>query len=213
MKGFSIMQQVKNAIKKNMIAGLLITIPAAFTYIILEFVITRVDKMMVPIVSKIIGDGGMETFQEYPVPGSGFLFFIMFIFFIGLVVTNFFGKKLFELSELILHRIPFVRVIYISIKKVVDTISYSQTPTFKRMALVTYPGSPLKTLGIVACDTGGVVLEKVGRKSVNVFVPTSPNPTTGFLIVVPFEKVNILEMTVEEGLKMIISFGVVVPER
>jgi len=206
------MQALKGTIKKNMIAGLLITVPVAFTYIILEFIITRVDRVMAPVVAKIIGDQGMTIFKEYLVPGSGFLILILFILFIGLIATNFFGRKLFELGELVLHKIPFVRVIYISIKKVVDTVSHSQTPTFEKMALVTYPRSPLKTLGIVACDTQGMVLDKVGRQSVNVFVPTSPNPTTGFLIIVPLGDVDFLEMTIEEGLKMIISFGVVAPE-
>ena len=206
------MQVVRGTIKKNMIAGLLVTVPAAFTYIILEFVITRVDGMMAPVISQILGEQGMEILNKYPVPGSGFLLLTLFIFLIGLIATNFFGKKLFELGELTLHKIPFVRVIYISIKKVVDTISHSQTPAFEKMALVTYPRAPLKTLGIVACDTQGLVLDKVGKETVNVFVPTSPNPTTGFLIHVPREDVDFLEMTIEEGLKMIISFGVVAPE-
>ncbi len=206
------MQGMKSAIKKNMIAGLLVTIPAAFTYIILNFVITRVDRMMAPIVPKVIGAQGMEILKEYPVPGMGFLLLILFILLVGLIATNFFGKKLFEFGELILHKIPFVRVIYVSIKKVVDTISQSQTQTFEKMALITYPRSPLKTLGIVACDTQGMILDKVGEESVNVFVPTSPNPTTGFLVIVPIREVDFLEMTVEEGLKMIISFGLVAPD-
>ena len=206
------MQVVRGTIKKNMIAGLLVTVPVAFTYIILEFVITRVDKLMVPIVSKIIGEKGMEIFKAYSVPGMGFLLLILFIFFIGLIATNFFGRKVFEVGELVLHKTPLVRVIYTTIKKVVDMISQSQTPTFEKMVLVTYPRSPLKTIGIVACDTRGMVLKMIGKRSVNVFVPTSPNPTTGFIIHVPIEDVNFLEMTVEEGLKMIISFGVVAPK-
>jgi uncharacterized membrane protein len=206
------MQKVKGAIKKNIIAGLLVTVPVALTYIILEFVITRIDEMMVPVVSKIIGEKAMENFNEYFVPGMGFLLLILIIFFIGLIATNIFGKKIFKLGELVLQKIPLVRVIYITIKKVVDTISQSQTPTFEKMALITYPRSPLKTVGIVACNTPDMVLKMVGKRSVNVFVPTSPNPTTGFVIAVPIEDVNFLEMTVEEGLKMIISFGVVAPK-
>lgn len=206
------MQWLKNAIKKNMIAGLLVTVPVAFTYIIMEFVITRVDRMMAPVISRVIGESGMEFLKQYPIPGVGFLFLILFIILVGLLVTNFFGKKLFEIGELILHKIPFVRVIYISIKKVVDTISQAQTPSFEKMVLITYPRQPLKTLGIVACDTQGVVLDKVKSDSINVFVPTSPNPTTGFLLVVPRGEVDFLEMSVEEGLKMIISFGMVSPE-
>jgi len=206
------MEVVGGTIKKNMIAGLLVTVPVAFTYIILEFVITRVDGLMVPIVSKIIGEKGMEIFKAYSVPGMGFLLLVLFIFFIGLIATNFFGKKIFKVGELVLHKIPLVRVIYTTIKKVVDMISQSQTPTFEKMVLITYPRSPLKTIGIVACDTRGTVLKMLGKRSVNVFVPTSPNPTTGFIIHVPVEDVNFLEMTVEEGLKMIISFGVVAPK-
>ena len=206
------MGKIKGAIKKNIIAGLLVTVPVALTYIILEFVITRIDEMMVPVVSKIIGEKAMENFNGYFVPGMGFLLLILFIFFIGLIATNFFGKKVFEVGELVLHKIPLVRVIYTTIKKVVDMISQSQTPTFEKMVLVTYPRSPLKTIGIVACDTRGTVLKMIGKRSVNVFVPTSPNPTTGFIIHVPVEDVNFLEMTVEEGLKMIISFGVVAPK-
>ena len=206
------MHVVRGTIKKNMIAGLLVTVPVAFTYIILEFVITHVDGLMVPIVSKIIGEKGMEIFKAYSVPGMGFLLLVLFIFFIGLIATNFFGKKMFKVGELVLHKIPLVRVIYTTIKKVVDMISQSQTPTFEKMVLITYPRSPLKTIGIVACDTRGTVLKMIGKRSVNVFVPTSPNPTTGFIIHVPVEDVNFLEMTVEEGLKMIISFGVVAPK-
>ena len=206
------MQVVRGAIKKNMTAGLLVTVPVAFTYIILEFMITRVDGLMMPIVSKIIGEKGMEIFKAYSVPGMGFLLLVLFIFFIGLIATNFFGKKVFEVGEFVLHKIPLVRVIYTTIKKVVDMISQSQTPTFEKMVLVTYPRSPLKTIGIVVCDTQGMVLKMIGKRSVNVFVPTSPNPTTGFIIHVPIEDVNFLEMTVEEGLKMIISFGVVAPK-
>ena len=86
------MQALRGTIKKNIIAGLLVTIPIAFTYIILEFAITRVDSLMAPVVAKIIGEQGMEIFKEYPAPGSGFLLLILFIILMGLIATNFFGK-------------------------------------------------------------------------------------------------------------------------
>ena len=206
------MQKLKGAIKKNIIAGLLVTVPVALTYVILEFVITRIDEMMVPVVSKLINEKAMENFKGYFIPGMGFLLLILFVFLIGLIATNIFGKKVFKFGELVLHKIPLVRVIYITIKKVVDMISQSQTSTFEKMVLITYPRSPLKTVGIVACNTPDMVFKMVGKRSVNVFVPTSPNPTTGFVIAVPIEDVNFLKMTVEEGLKMIISFGVVAPK-
>ena len=206
------MKMIKGTIKKNIIAGLLVTVPVLLTYIVLKFVITRIDALVVPVVSKIIGEKAMENFNGYFVPGMGFLILIFFIFFIGLLTTNFFGKKLFNFGELVLRKIPIVRVIYITIKKVVDTVSQSNESTFEKMALVTYPRAPLKTLGIIVCDTPDAVSRNIEEPSVNVFVPTSPNPTTGFVIAVPIKDVDFLKMTVEEGLKMVISFGVVAPK-
>ena len=206
------MKMIKGTIKKNIIAGLLVTVPVSLTYIVLKFVITRIDALVVPVVSKIIGEKAMENFNGYFVPGMGFLILIFFIFFIGLLTTNFFGKKLFNFGELVLRKIPIVRVIYITIKKVVDTVSQSNESTFKKMALVTYTRAPLKTLGIIVCDTPDSVSKNIEEPSVNVFVPTSPNPTTGFVIAVPIKDVDFLKMTVEEGLKMVISFGVVAPK-
>ena len=206
------MKMIKGTIKKNIIAGLLVTVPVLLTYIVLKFVITRIDALVVPVVSKIIGEKAMENFNGYFVPGMGFLILIFFIFFIGLLATNFFGKKLFSFGELVLRKIPIVRVIYITIKKVVDTVSQSNESTFEKMALITYPRAPLKTLGIIVCDTPDAVSRNIEEPSVNVFVPTSPNPTTGFVIAVPIKDVDFLKMTVEEGLKMVISFGVVAPK-
>jgi uncharacterized membrane protein len=200
----------KKALKKNLIAGLLVTVPAALTYMILSFVITRVDKAMEPVIVGVLGPQNLKLMDEWHVPGMGFLFLAIFIFAVGFVGTNFIGKKVVAMGEKILHNIPVVRVIYTSIKKVVDTVSLTETPTFEKMVLITYPREPLKTLGIVCCDTPGGITE--GEKMLNVFVPTSPNPTTGFLFMLPEKETQPLKMSVEEGLKMIISFGMTNPD-
>ena len=200
----------KKALKKNLIAGLLVTVPAALTYMILSFVITRVDKAMEPIIVGILGPQNLRLMDEWHIPGMGFLFLAIFIFAVGFVGTNFIGKKLVALGEKVLHKIPVVRVIYTSIKKVVDTVSLTDKSTFEKMVLITYPREPLKTLGIVCCDTPGGITD--GEKMLNVFVPTSPNPTTGFLFMLPEKETQPLTMSVEEGLKMIISFGMTHPD-
>ena len=200
----------KKALKKNLIAGLLVTIPAALTYMILSFVITRADKAMKPVIVGVLGVQNIKLMEEWHIPGMGFLFLILFIIAVGLVGTNFIGKKVVAMGEKILHKIPVVRVIYTSIKKVVDTVSLTETPSFQKMVLVTYPRKPLKTLGIVCCDTPEGITE--GKKMLNVFVPTSPNPTTGFLFMLPEKDTQPLKMSVEEGLKMIISFGMTNPD-
>ena len=200
----------KKALKKNLIAGLLVTVPAALTYMILSFVITRVDKAMEPVIAGIFGPQNLRLMDEWHIPGMGFLFLAIFIFAVGFVGTNFIGKKVVALGEKVLHKTPVVRVIYTSIKKVVDTVSLTDKSTFEKMVLITYPREPLKTLGIVCCDTPGGITD--GEKMLNVFVPTSPNPTTGFLFMLPEKETQPLTMSVEEGLKMIISFGMTHPD-
>ena len=200
----------KKALKKNLIAGLLVTVPAALTYMILSFVITRVDKAMEPVIVGILGPQNLRLMDEWHIPGMGFLFLAIFIFAVGFVGTNFIGKKVVALGEKVLHKIPVVRVIYTSIKKVVDTVSLTDKSTFEKMVLITYPREPLKTLGIVCCDTPEGITD--GEKMLNVFVPTSPNPTTGFLFMLPEKETQPLKMSVEEGLKMIISFGMTYPD-
>ena len=202
----------KKAFKKNLIAGLLVTIPAGLTYMILSFVITRVDRAMAPAIKGIFGPQGLDLMEEWYVPGMGFLLLGLFIIGVGLFGTNFIGKKIVALGEKFLHKIPVVRVIYTSIKKVVDTISLAETASFQKMVLITYPREPLKTLGIVCCNTPENINDLSGEKMLNVFVPTSPNPTTGFLFMVPEKDAIAMEMSVEEGLKMIISFGMTNPE-
>jgi len=200
----------KKALKKNLIAGLLVTVPAALTYMVLSFVITRVDKAMEPVIVGILGPQNLKLMDEWHIPGMGFLFLAVFIIAVGFVGTNFIGKKVVALGEKVLHNIPVVRVIYTSIKKVVDTVSLTETPTFEKMVLITYPREPLKTLGIVCCDTPAGITG--GEKMLNIFVPTSPNPTTGFLFMLPEKETQPLKMSVEEGLKMIISFGMTHPD-
>ena len=200
----------KKALKKNLIAGLLVTVPAALTYMVLSFVITRVDKAMEPVIVRVLGPQILKLMDEWHIPGMGFLFLAIFIIAVGFVGTNFIGKKLVALGERFLHKIPVVRVIYTSIKKVVDTVSLTETPTFEKMVLITYPREPLKTLGIVCCDTPEGITG--GEKMLNVFVPTSPTPTTGFLFMLPEKEAQPLKMSVEEGLKMIISFGMTHPD-
>ena len=202
----------KKAFKKNLIAGLLVTIPAGLTYMILSFVITRVDRAMAPVIKGIFGSQGQHFMEESNIPGMGFLLLALFIIGVGLFGTNFIGKKIVIMGENFLHKIPVVRVIYTSIKKVVDTLSLTETASFQKMVLITYPRKPLKTLGIVCCDTPNGIEDAADEKMLNVFVPTSPNPTTGFLFMIPVKDVIPMKMSVEEGLKMIISFGMTSPK-
>jgi len=203
------MKRLRKAIKKNIIAGLLVTVPVALTYLVLAFVIRNVDRAMEPVIAKVFEPTALKWMAEYHIPGMGFVLLILFIGLVGLLGTNFFGREILKGSELLLNRIPFVRVIYTSIKKVVHTISETETPSFQNMVLLTYPRPPLKVLGIVCGKAKGEISKKSNEEAINVFVPTSPNPTTGFLLMVAKKDLVFLDMSVEDGLKMIISFGMV----
>ena len=203
------MKRLRKAIKKNIIAGLLVTVPVALTYLVLAFVIRNVDRAMEPVITKLFEPTALKWMAEYHIPGMGFVLLILFIGLVGLFGTNFFGREILKISERLLSKVPFVRVIYTSIKKVVHTISETETPSFQNMVLLTYPRPPLKALGIVCGNAKGEISEKSNEEAINVFVPTSPNPTTGFLLMVAKKDLVFLDMSVEDGLKMIISFGMV----
>ena len=203
------MKRLRKAIKKNLIAGLLVTVPVALTFLVLSFVIRNVDRAMEPVITKVFDPTVLKWMAEYHIPGMGFVLLILFIGLVGLFGANFFGREILKSSERLLNNIPFVRVIYTSIKKVVHTISETETPSFQNMVLLTYPRPPLKALGIVCGNAKGEIADKSSTEAINVFVPTSPNPTTGFLLMVAKKDLVFLDMSVEDGLKMIISFGMV----
>ena len=110
-----------------------------------------------------------------------------------------------------MYKIPFVRTVYTSIKKIVDTVSQTQTPSFKKVILLDYPRLGLKSIGIVCCDTQGEILGCFKEEMINVFVPTTPNPTTGFLVMLPKERIIPMNLNVNDGFKMIISVGMFNP--
>ena len=137
----------KKAFKKNLIAGLLVTIPAGLTYIILSFVITRVDRAMAPVIRGVFGSQGLHFMEESNIPGMGFLLLALFIIGVGLFGTNFIGKKIVIMGENFLHKIPVVRVIYTSIKKVVDTLSLTETASFQKNGSHHLPTQATKNTG------------------------------------------------------------------
>ena len=202
---------MKNFIKQNMIAGLLVIIPIGLTYIVLAFVIGKLDKFMSPVVTWIILRLHLPLPEDFHLPGLGFLLICFFIFIVGLVTANFLGKQLVRIWDYLMHQVPFVRGIYMTIKKVVVTISRPGKSPFQQMVLVHYPHPSSRMIGLVSCDEHGEVSGRTGEDLVNVFLPLLPNVTLGFMLVVPRDQIIPLKMTREEGIKYLMSFGIVVP--
>jgi uncharacterized membrane protein len=202
---------LKNFIKQNMIAGLLVIIPIGLTYIVLAFVIGKLDKLMAPVVTWIILRLQIPLPEDFHLPGLGFILICFFIFIVGLVTANFLGKQLVRAWDYLMHQVPFVRGIYKTIQKVVVTISRPGKSPFKQMVLVRYPHPSSRMIGLISCDEHGEVTSRTGEDLVNVFLPLLPNVTLGFMLILPRDQIVPLKMTREEGIKYLMSFGIVVP--
>jgi len=202
---------LREFIKRNIIAGLLVIIPIALTYIVMAFVIGKLDALMAPVVTWIILQLQLPLPEDFHLPGLGFILICLFIFIIGLVTANFLGKQLVRAWDFLMHQVPFVRGIYMTIREVVVAISRPGKSPFEQMVLVHYPHPSSRMIGLVSCDEHGEVAGRTGEDLVNVFLPLLPNVTLGFMLILPRDQIIPLKMTREEGIKYLMSFGIVVP--
>ena len=194
-----------------MIAGLLVIVPIALTYIVMAFVIGKLDQLMAPVVTWFILQLQLPLPEDFHLPGLGFMLICLFIFIVGLVTANFLGKQLVRAWDFLMHRVPFVRGIYLTIQKVVLAISDPNKSPFEQMVLVDYPHASSRMIGLIACDERGEVSDRTNEDLVNVFLPLLPNVTLGFMVILPRDQIIPLKMTREEGIKYLMSFGIVVP--
>ncbi len=153
----------------------------------------------------------LKRHLDFYIPGLGIVSLILLIFFIGVFATNFVGRKIFELWEYLLKGVPVVRNVYSVIKSIVDTVSLQGKQNFNRVVLIEFPRKGQFSLAFVTGTTQGEAQRVTQQNVVNVYVPTTPNPTSGYMLLVPEEDIIPLSMSVEEGMKMIISGGFYTP--
>ncbi len=194
--------------KRYLIAGLLVWVPLGVTVIVIKLLVDMMDRSLLLLPEPYRPD----NLLGFHIPGLGVVLTTIIVLVTGMVVANLFGRKLVKLWESVLAQIPLVRTIYTGVKQILETVFSSSDQSFRKVLLVEYPRRGLWTLAFQSSTTAGEAQTKTGRKVVNVFIPTTPNPTSGFFIMVPSDDVVELDMSVDDGLKMIISAGVVVPE-
>jgi len=207
-----VFSNLKRRLRNIFITGILITVPVAFTLFILNFLFKLLDNLVVPWFIKTLIKIGTPIPEDFRLPGLGLILIVLLIFVVGVLTQSFLGGKLVQLGEMIVDRIPVVRSIYTGAKQVVTTIAEADTKAFRKVVLVEFPRKGIYSLGFITGYTEGEVQELTNAKLVNVFVPTTPNPTSGFLVFVANEDIIELTMTVEDGIKFIISVGIVTPE-
>ena len=180
--------------------GLLALIPVGLTIFIIRIIYIFIDKRVMELVDQYIG---------YPIPGIGLALFIVFLYFTGMIASNFIGKKFFALLEGITSRIPIVKTTYQVGKQLSNTLSLPEKQIFKKAVLVDCFKSGIWTVGFV---TGEVKNTGSDKKLLKVFIPTVPNPTSGFLVILDESETKDPRWSIEEAMKMIISGGIIGPE-
>lgn len=202
---------LKNKIRNIFIAGLLVTLPISITYFFLIFLFRKLDDLLSPIFRRLLLFFDIAI-DGYLLPGLGVVTLIGIVFCAGLITRNVLGKKMVDLGERIVTKIPLVRSIYSGAKQFLEVVTMSSTGLFHQVALIEYPRKGLYAIGFVTSDSEGEIQYRTEQHVVNVFVPTTPNPTSGMLVLVPKSEVIPLSMSVEDGIKLIMSGGVVVPK-
>jgi uncharacterized membrane protein len=193
--------------RRYLIAGLLVWVPLIVTGLIIKFLVDMLDFTIL----LLPPSWRPEAILGFSVPGTGVVVAIVIVFVTGLVAANFVGRKLFDIGDSLVDRIPLVSSIYSAVKQVMRTVLTDGGQSFKRVLMVQYPRKGLWTLGFQTGVGVGEVQHRTERDVITVFIPTTPNPTSGFVILVPREDAVELEMSVEDGLKFVMSLGVVVP--
>ena len=196
-----------SSVKRYLIAGLLVWVPLTVTGFVVYVLVDLMDQTLLLLPPEYRPD----VLLGFNLPGLGVVLTVVVVFVTGVIAANLFGKELVGFGESLLARIPLVRSIYAGVKQVVETVFSSTGQSFRQVLLVEYPRREMWTLAFQTGTDVGEAQQKTGRDVINVYVPTTPNPTSGFFIMVPREDVVMLDMSVDEGLKMLISMGVVVP--
>jgi uncharacterized membrane protein len=190
---------LKTSLKRYFLTGLLVIIPIWGTILILKALFVAVDG--------ILGDLLARLVPSHYVPGLGILALIVLVFAAGLFATNFMGRRIVKWWEDLLNRVPLVRGIYSTLKSVMDILSFSDHASYNRVVLIQFPKNGHYCIAFVTGVTKGEMQDLAQEPLIHVYVPTSPNPTSGYFLLVPEHEVTSVDMSVEEAMKLIVSGG------
>ena len=194
--------------KKNIFTGLIVLIPLVLTF----WVIYSLAHFLDQVVLLLPYEYQPNQLIGFNIPGVGVILTVTAIFVVGLIANNFFGKRLISLYEVILDKLPFVKSIYGGIKQVSDTLFSNNSNAFSKAVLIEFPDAKNYTFAFITGDTDEKIAKILKGKYVNVYVPTTPNPTSGYTLMVPRNKIKEIDVSVDQALKYVISMGVVPPQ-
>ena len=192
------MNSITQNFRSKLFAGLATLLPLYLTFFVIKFLFVTLEEMSDPILKRFNLD----------IPGLGIILTVLLIYILGFLVTNFLGRKIFNLGERIVKKVPIVNMIYTTLKQITDTFTKGSTDAFEGAVYIQYPRQGLWTMAFIS----GESKTKDGVPYYHLFVPTTPNPTSGFFLMIPQADTVATGMSVEEGLKTIISGGLLAPE-
>ena len=203
-------QNLFQRLRSNFLTGLVLITPIILTIYLLWGVINFIDDKVVPWLPNKYNP---STYLGKDIPGLGVITFLIFTTIVGMVTKGFFGRQLIKYWQSLVDRTPVFRSIYNALKQIAETVFTKSDQTFKSACLVEYPRRGIWVVAFVSTITRGEIKEKINKDEIlTVFVPTTPNPTSGFLLFIPKKDVIILKMSVENAAKLVISAGLVVPD-
>ncbi len=189
-------------------AGILVTAPISITLYLAWLLVNFVDNRVTPLIPVKYNP---ETYLPFALPGLGLVVLFLALTLIGALTAGFLGRFFIRLSERMLGRMPVVRSVYNAVKQILETVLAQQSNAFREAVLVEYPRRGIWAIAFITGNTEGEVQNLTEEETINIFLPTTPNPTSGFLLFVPKADIIHLDMSVEEAIKMVISGGIVTP--
>lgn len=208
IESLGLRQSLASRLRNYLIAGILITAPIGITVYVAWAVITSVDDAVTALIPASYNP---NTYLPVSVPGVGLLALLGALTLVGFLTTNYLGRLLVRTGERILNRMPIVNSVYSAVKQLFESVLSERTRSFSEVVVVEFPRKGMWTVGLVVGEAFGDISGKIGQTVYNVFVPTTPNPTSGYLVFVPRAEMIRINMTVEECMKMIVSGGIVMP--
>lgn len=209
---------MSRGIRKHFYAGLIVVLPVFLTIFILNWIINLIisltkNSFFVRLINKFIYYSGFHENEKvvYIVYGIYLLLIVLSIIFIGLVTKNIVGKKIRKGMDNLICKLPIIKHIYTAMKQIVKLVSSQNSAGYKKVAAVEYPRKGIYSIGFLTAEENETLEKLHGRKFCNVFIPTSPNPTSGMFICVPKDEVTELDMSIEDAIKLIVSGGVITP--
>ena len=193
-------------IKNYLFTGILVTAPVVITFWIVFSLVNLFDALVNPIIPIYLNP---NSYLPRDVPGLGLIILVIFLIGIGSLAANFFGSWLLKKTDLIIQKIPLIKIFYKTIKQIFETILKTNSDAFREAVLVEYPRKGVWVIGFTTGEVQGEVKNKLKKKLTNVFIPTTPNPTSGFLLMVPNSELKKLNVSVDDAIKTIVSAGII----